>query len=80
MPASFTRRGGGGGGGGGGVNWAAKLINAGSQIDAGGMARTREHAGGGGGGGGKLGCKANKRRVSNRCWGHGTYARTYVLT
>ena len=24
-----------------GVNWAAKLINAGSQIDAGGVARTR---------------------------------------
>ena len=26
-----------------GVNWAAKLINAGSQIDAGGVARTRVH-------------------------------------
>ena len=25
------------------VNWAAKLINAGFQIDAGGMARTRVH-------------------------------------
>ena len=26
-----------------GVNWAAKLINAGPQIDAGGVARTRVH-------------------------------------
>ena len=26
-----------------GVNWAAKLINAGSQIDAGGVAHTRVH-------------------------------------
>ena len=26
-----------------GVNWAAKLINAGSQIDAGGVARTCVH-------------------------------------
>ena len=26
-----------------GVNWAAKLINAGSQIDAGGVARMRVH-------------------------------------
>ena len=26
-----------------GVNWAAKLIHAGSQIDAGGVARTRVH-------------------------------------